>query len=116
MSLADPYPLICLIRQGLGSVCIAAPRITLTIQDIYLKDVAGDSQSKRKTIDCLECHIGTGTFKAILNCLVTKAFQYHKMLVMTDVSQITCLSSLAILFPIYVLEKGNASLISHAGD
>ena len=40
----------------------------------------------------------TGTFKTISNYLVTKAFQYLKMLVMTDISEIACLSSLATLF------------------
>lgn len=45
-----------------------------------------------KTIHCLQCHFATCTvtFKAILNCLVTKALQCHKVLVMTDGSKISC--------------------------
>lgn len=97
-SLANP--ILWYAYQAGAWLCLPCWCLGLHIQDVCLKDVAGDSRRKRKSTHCLQGHFATFHSKLFWIAFVTKAFHYHKMLVMADVSQTTCLSSLAILSPI----------------
>lgn len=89
---------------NLVPVSVANHRITPHIQDILLKE---RFTKRERASHCMKCHFVkcTGTFKTIPNYLVTKAFQYLKMLVMTEVSKIVCHSSLALFSNLHVEER-----------